>query len=162
MTNEEIIDKITLMCSEKIGKQLFLLEQILNERDSLEFVEETLYERVAGLVLMLNPTGDDTSTDPTLIREENIDSYESERRILLRYFLTLIHHEVKGRKNEAYNECLQMLKTTGRTFSKNFLSVVNLIILFDSVEPYTYLCKPLATFCADIMHNEFNKMTADA
>ena len=158
MTNQEIIDSIILKCSERVDKPLFLFENVINERESLEFIEDALYYQVAGLVLMLNPDGSDNSSDPTLEIDKYIDDYDRERKIVLKYLLSLIHFEVKDKKESAREECIKVLRSTVLTFSKEFLNVLHLIILFDYVEPYTNLCKPLAIFCADIMYNEFEKM----
>lgn len=160
MTNQEIIDSIILKCSERVDKPLFLFEHILNERESLEFVEDMLYYQVAGLVLMLNPDGTDTSSDPTLKKEKYLEQYDIERKVILKYLLTLIHFEVKGKRDEARDNCIDVLKSTVLTFNKEFLNVLHLIILFDYIQPYTNLCKPLATFCADILYNEFNKLSS--
>lgn len=156
-TNREIIDDIFIRCSDKLDKQLYLFENILGERETLALIDDGLYFYVAGNVLLLRPDGADTSNNPELLVEENKDYYLEERKTILQYLLTLIHYEIGEEHDEAMQECIKMLETTTRTFSREFLNVLYLIILFDGDKLFRHLTKPLADYCANIMYNEFQK-----
>jgi hypothetical protein len=156
-TNKQIIDDIFLRCSEKLDKQLYLIDNLLDERENLAAAEESLYLYVSGSVLQLNPDNTDTSNNPSLEREENKDIYEGERRILLRYLNTLIHFEITANHEEALGACVEMLKNSTRTFNQDFLNIVYLIVLFDGDTIYKYLRRPLATFCATVVDNEYGR-----
>ncbi|MFF2798117.1 hypothetical protein [Lysinibacillus xylanilyticus] len=154
-SNQEIVDDIILRCSEKLDKQLYLLENILGERDTLSLLDDSLYFYVAGNVLMLKPDGSDISNNPVLITEENKEYYVTERNTILKYLLTIIHYEVADNHDEALNACIKMLETTTRTFSREFLNVLHLIVLFDKDELYKNICRPLANFCVQIIYTEY-------
>lgn len=156
-TNRQIIDDIIIRCAEKLEKQMFLLDNILAERETLSYIEDTLYYYVAGNILLLKPDGSDTSNNPVLQNENHKEYYEEERSVMTKYLMTIIQHEVQDLRQDAREECIQMLKTTTRTFSKEYLNVVHLIILFDKDELYSNLCKPLADYCISILYNEYEK-----
>lgn len=156
-TNKQIIDDIFLRCSEKLDKQLYLFDNLIDERENLEAAEESLYLYVAGSILQLDPDDSDTSNNPSLERDENKLLYEDERRVLLRYLTTIIHFEVTRRHPEALDACIDLLKNSSRTFNQDFLNIVYLIVLFDGDTIYKYLRRPLATFCATIIDNEYQK-----
>lgn len=160
-TNRQIIDDIFIRCSDRLDKQLYLLENILEERESLELVDDSLYFYIAGNVLLLKPDGSDTSNNPELLVESNEDDYKEERKIILKYLLTLIHFEVDYNHDEALTECIKVLETTARTFSREFLNILYLIVLFDKDPLYKNLCRPLAIFCSNIIYNEFKKRGED-
>lgn len=156
-SNQKIIDDIFLRCSDRIDKQMYLFENILGEKETLSLLDDSLYFYVAGNILMLNPDGSDTSNNPELVIDKNKEKYEEERRVILKYLLTLIHFELGENHKEAYDDCVNLLETTTRTFSREFLNVLYLIILFDGDDLYKNLCRPLANFCVNILFNEFNK-----
>lgn len=156
-TNQEIIDDIFLRCSEKLDKQLYLFENILGERETLGLLEDSLYFYVAGNILMLQPDGSDTSNNPELVVEKYGNAYEAERKIVVQYLTTLIHFEVANNHEDALDTCIAMLETTVRTFNREFLNIIYLIVLFDKDDLYKHLCRPLAIYCVNIIHNEYNK-----
>lgn len=156
-TNQEIIDDIFLRCSEKLDKQMYQFENILGERDTLSLLEDSLYFYVAGNINLLQPDGSDTSNNPELLVEENQSIYEEERKIVVQYLTTLIHFEVSDNHKEALTSCIKMLETTTRTFNREFLNIIYLIVLFDKDDLYKHLCRPLANYCVNIIYNEYKK-----
>lgn len=154
-TNQQIIDDIFLRCSERLDKTLYLLENILAERETLALLEDSLYYYVAGNLLQLNPDGSDTSNNPELVVDKMKDVYEQERTIILKYLITLIHFEIHDQHDEALADCIKLMETTSRTFSREFLNIIYLIILFDKDELYQHLCLPLANYSASILYNEY-------
>lgn len=156
-TNQQIIDDIFLRCSEKLDKQLYTFENILGERETLSFLEDSLYFYVAGNILLLQPDGSDTSNNPELVVEKYGNAYEAERKIIVQYLTTLIHFEVANNHEDALSACIDMLETTVRTFNREFLNIIYLIVLFDKDDLYRHLCRPLANYCVNIIYNEYNK-----
>lgn len=155
-TNRQIIDDIFIRCSERLDKQLYLFENILGERETLGLLEDSLYFYVAGNILLLNPDGSDTSNNPELVVEGNRDYYSEERMVILKYLVTLIHFEVGENHDEALEECVKLLESTTRTFNREFLNLLYLIVLFDMDDLYKNLCRPLANYCANILYNDYN------
>lgn len=153
----EIIDDIFTRCSDRLDKQLYFFENILGERETLSLVEDSLYFYVAGNILLLKPDGSDTSNSPELLVESNEETYKRERKIILQYLITLIHFEAKEKHDEAFKACVKVLENTTRTFSREFLNILYLIVLFDGDELYGNLCGPLANYCANIIYNEFKR-----
>lgn len=156
-TNQQIIDDIFLRCSDRLDKQMYSLENILGERENLSLLEDSLYFYIAGNILLLKPDGSDVSNNPELVKEDNEEYYKEERTIILKYLITIIHFELGTKHDEALSKCIRVLETTTRTFSKEFLNILYLIVLFDKDELYKNLCKPLANYCASILYNEFAK-----
>lgn len=156
-TNQQIIDDVFIRCRHRLDRDLYNFQNVLEERDNLSLVEDSLYFYIAGNILLLQPDGKDTTNSPELVVEKYEEYYQQERKIILQYLLTLIHFEVNHEHDNALKECIKVLETTSRTFNREFLNVLYLIVLFDHDDLYKNLCRPLANYCVSILYNEFQK-----
>lgn len=155
MRNVDIIDTIIDSMSEQLGVNLYLVSAAVAEAENLEFTDADNYERIAGLTLQLNAIREeDTSSSPTLVREQSKERYLKERQVILRYLLTIINEEVRDKREEARTAAKELALTSIKTFNNEFLNVLTLLLLFDGESKYKYLCKPLADFMAKILYNE--------
>lgn len=154
LSNADIIDKVSVLCSNALSVPLFTLETALSEREAIDLCGQYVYDHSAGLLLQLDVNGIDKSN---YSGGGDSEQYLEERRTILQYLLTIIEEDVKEKHDEASKNCIDMLRKTKDTFNREFLNLLYLIILFDYDELYSNLCKPIATYIVKVLHEEFKE-----
>ena len=158
LINANIVTDILTIMSEQLEVSLFLVDNVLEERENVQFLDTSKYREVAGLVLKLDMNDDsDASTDATLEHAKNRETYLEERKVILRYLLTHIAAELQGNRVEARDAFIEVMKSTVKTFNPEFVNVLLLLLLFDGEHEYRYVCRTVADYAINILYREEEK-----